>query len=203
VRLKVSRLSYEDLQAQVDTLLRQHNPTGKIPVPIEKIVEFGFGLTLVPIHDLQTVYEVDAFTAKDLQTIYVDHATMMSRSPYRYRFSLAHELAHVVLHRPIYKEVHFRSAAEWKKMMLAMDEADRSWIEWQANNFAGLLLVPRAPLRSAMQKAVTQAAEHGLDVRGCAEVAKDYVCEGLSRTFEASGQVIAIRVEKDGLWPPT
>lgn len=199
--LPIPWLSYENLRARADVVLRAHNPDHLIPIPIEQIVEFGFGLDIIPIPGLQTVHEVDAFTSKDLRTIIVDLAGFESRSPNRYRFSLAHELAHVVLHADVYAQIHFSSVAEWKRMILALPERDREWLEWQAYNFAGLLLVPREPLTSALAEAVQMASEQGFDLLESQDVAKAYVCTWLGKRFEVSGQAVEKRLDRDGLWP--
>lgn len=200
--LSVPCLSYEGLRAKADTFLKNYNSHGKIPVPIEQIIEFEFGLTIIPLHELLTVYEVDAFISRDLKTIYVDNSVLESRSPNRYRFSLAHELAHVVLHHQVYEEIHFSTATEWKKLIGSLEERDRYWLEWQANAFAGLVLVPKAPLVSRLSEAITAARKEGFELKNAKEVAKDYVSTWLGRKFEVSAQVIAIRLDKDALWPP-
>lgn len=163
--LPIPRLSYEALRGRADAVLGAHNPNHLIPVPIEQIVEFGFGLNIIPVPGLQTVHEVDAFTSRDLRTIIVDLAVFESRSPNRYRFSLAHELAHVVLHADVYAQIHFSSIAEWKRVILALPEPDREWLEWQAYNFAGLLLVPRESLTSTLAEAVQMASDKGFGER--------------------------------------
>lgn len=165
-------------------------------------MEFGFEINIVPMPELQVVYGIDAFTPKDLSTIIVDQAALESRWPNRYRFSLAHELAHVVLHADAYAQIHFSNVDEWKRVIASIPESDWSWLEWQAYNFAGLILVPREPLEEKLREAVRRAAEQGFDVRGDPEVAEGYVFTWLGRQFEVSAQVIEKRLEKDGLWPP-
>lgn len=201
--LPIPHLSYENLRAKADALLCAHNPSGLIPVPIEQIVEFRFGINIVPIPGLQAVHEADAFTSKDLRTIMVDLSVLESRSPYRYRFSLAHELAHVVLHREVFAAIHFSTLDEWKRVVMSLPEPDREWLEWQAYNFAGLVLVPREDLRQRLDQAVEKAAEAGFDVAEIPDVSRAYVCTWLGRQFEVSAQVIEKRLDKDRLWPPS
>lgn len=200
--LPIPRFSYDDLRARANSLLQTHNPAGHIPIPIEEIVEFGFGINIIPIPGLLTVHEVDAFTAKDLRSIMVDLSTVESRSPNRYRFSLAHELGHVVLHADVYAQIEFLSIREWKQVVMSLPEKDREWLEWQAYSFAGLILVPREPLMERLADAVRIASEQGFDVVENHEPAKDYVCTWLGRQFEVSSQVVEKRLDKDGLWPP-
>ena len=42
-------LPYEKLRAVADEFLKQHHPSGELPIPIEKIVEFRLRLDIVPV----------------------------------------------------------------------------------------------------------------------------------------------------------
>lgn len=88
---KAPFLSKEVLRAKAAEFLDKYNPKCKIPVPIEKIVEFDFGLDIVPVPGLQDSFDVVAYSTKDRQEIRVDKHVFESRET-RYRFSLAHEL---------------------------------------------------------------------------------------------------------------
>jgi hypothetical protein len=193
-------LSYADLRRRAGDFLRTYHPDGSIPVPIEQIVEFHYRLDIIPVPGLQDAFEVDGFISSNLMSITVDAFVYEHRSG-RYRFTLAHELAHVVLHRRIYEAHRFRRVEEWKRFQREMDEDDRRWLEWQAYAFAGLILVPTEPLRAEYQKAIRAASRAGLSVQKTGEVAKSYITDWLARRFEVSPQVIERRLDKDELWP--
>ncbi len=96
-------LSYRDLRVRAADFLRTHHPQGTIPVPIEEIVEFKYRIDIIPVHGLQQAFEIDGFISSDLKTITVD-CFIYEHRPNRYRFTLAHELAHAVLHRKIFHD---------------------------------------------------------------------------------------------------
>jgi Zn-dependent peptidase ImmA (M78 family) len=200
--LLVPILSYEDLRSKADALLSKHHPSGAVPVPIEQIVEFDFDIQIIPVPGLQRVHEIDAFSSQDFEAIMIDRSVMESHSPYRYHFSLAHELAHAVLHRDVQRQLSFKTADDWKRAVASISEKDREWFEWQAYSFAGLFLVPNAALRNSLADAVGAAEKQGFSLRQYPDPSKDYVCSFLGRTFEVSSQVISKRIDKDGLWPP-
>jgi hypothetical protein len=199
-RLTPPFLSYRDLRRRAGDFLRTHHRAATIPVPIEEIVEFQFRIDIIPVPGLQDAFEVDGFIASDLKTITVD-AFMQKRRPGRYRFTLAHELAHAVLHRRIFMANRFRSIEEWKRFQRDMVESDRGWLEYQAYAFAGLVLVPAEPLLVEYQKALRVAARAGLSLQRAGEVARPYIANWLARRFDVSSQVIERRLEKDELWP--
>lgn len=200
--LKVPVYYYEDIRQCADNVLGKHHPSKTIPVPIEPIVEFGYSTTIIPLHELQRVYGIDAFVSHHLRTVYVDNSVMESRSPNRYRFSLAHELGHIVLHGDVFSEVEFHSVAEWKELIQSMKETDRRWLEWQAHAFAGLILVPKPALVERLKQSIELMGEQGLDFRKFPDIAKDYVCNWAGRFFKVSSQVVEKRIDKEGLWPP-
>jgi len=199
-RLAPPFLSYRDLRRRAGDFLRTHHSAATIPVPIEEIVEFQYRIDIIPVPGLQDAFEVDGFIASDLKTITVD-AFMQKRRPGRYRFTLAHEIAHVVLHRRIFLANRFRRVEDWKHFQREMDEADRRWLEWQAYAFAGLVLVPTEPLLAEYQKALRVAGRAGLSLQKAGEVARPYISEWLARRFDVSSQAIEKRLEKDDLWP--
>lgn len=198
--LEVPRHSYEELRKRADNFLRTYNPKGTIPVPIEEIVEFKFGIDIIPIPGLHQGYEIDGFISSDLSAISVDQFVYESR-PGRYRFTLAHELGHAVLHRQVYEAAAFSTIKEWKRFIEDIDLQDYEWLEWQAYAFAGLILVPPVPLKKKFAEAVHQANAAGLSIRKVGDVAKLYIASWLAKEFDVSSQVIEKRLEKDKLWP--
>ena len=194
-------LSYEDIRRRAEEFLDEFHAERTLPVPIEEIVEFDFELEVVPIEGILDDLEVDAFLTSDLKRIYVDAFVLQHRRR-RYRFSLAHELAHHELHRPLYGESRVRSVRDWRAVQDAISEEDYAWFEFQANSFAGLVLAPAVELRLEFEKAVKMARLAGLtDATLWSEAGKGYLARSLAAQFEVSEQVIERRLEKDGLWP--
>jgi hypothetical protein len=93
--------SAKDISRKAEEFLKKYHPSLSPPVPIEEIIEFQFHIDIVPLHGLHRAFEVDGFTSNDLTTISVDAFVQESR-PGRYRFTLAHEIGHGVLHRDFF-----------------------------------------------------------------------------------------------------
>ena len=199
-RLTPPILSYRDLRRRAGDFLRTHHPAGTIPVPIEEIVEFRYRMDIIPVPGLQDAFEVDGFISSDLKTIAVD-ASMQKHRQGRYRFTLAHELAHAILPRRIFLANRFGRVEDWKRFQRDLDEADRGWLEYQAYAFAGLILVPTESLLAEYQKALRVAGRAGLSLQSAGEVARPYIANWLARRFDVSSQVVEKRLNKDDLWP--
>lgn len=116
VGMEVPFYNYETIVSEAKAFCEKYNPTRRCPCPIEEIVEFEFGVDIVPTPGLQKAYEVVAFTTRDLKQIWVDEFVFENRLS-RYRFSLAHELAHIVLHPGVLQDASFTTIAEWKEVV--------------------------------------------------------------------------------------
>lgn len=190
----VPHLGYEQIRAYADGFLKRYHPEGKIPVPIEKIVEFQLKLDIIPLPGLQDAYEIEGFTSGDLRAISVDQFVYEQR-PRRYRFTLAHESGHVVLHAKLFKEHSFQMVDEWKRFVKTFPELDLSRLEWQAHCFAGLILVPKQALEEVLRDRVRLVKTPKLQRER--DFAKDLVVEKVAGHFDVSKDVIGYRLYYD------
>lgn len=70
--VKVKFLSYGQIAAQAEEVLKRFNYEGIIPVPIERIIDFDLKINIVPFLNLFKTFDINAITSSDLKTIYVD-----------------------------------------------------------------------------------------------------------------------------------
>ena len=197
---KAPYFSDSDIRRRADEFLKDHNRQRRIPVPIETIVEVSYRIDIVPMPGLQKAFDVVAFISKDLSEIRVDDFVFANR-PNRYRFSLAHELGHRVLHADVWEQLTFDDIATWKNFVTdAIPEREYSFLEYHANTFAGLVLVPPNELIEMFRTCIEMAKSAQLDVADESTGVREYVEAHLGRKFEVSEDVIHRRIEKDGLW---
>ena len=200
--VKVEWLSEDKLRTHADSFLSRYHPSRSIPIPIEEIIDLALKVDIVPTPGLKRGFEVDAFISRDMATIYVDEYTYLNVLT-RYRFSLAHEVAHAVLHQKVFHSLIFSSVAEWKEVQAAIPERDYGALEWQAYAFAGHVLVPSAELHQRFAEALTFAEKQGVQVRSWSDDARRMIAGFLARQFEVSTTVVEKRLEKEGLWSPS
>ncbi|MEK6679458.1 MAG: ImmA/IrrE family metallo-endopeptidase [Nitrospirota bacterium] len=195
---KIPIHSYEDLRKKADEFLVTYNPSGAIPVPIEEIVEFDFGINVVPVLGLQREFEVEGFTSSDLKNIYVDEYVYTDYLN-RYRFTLAHEIGHIILHRNLYNANRFSSIAGWKEFINSMTEEEHGWLEYQGYAFAGLVLVPRESLIKHTSELVKKIKGKKISLEQNWDFAWELIIAHLGKAFQVSSSVIEKRVDKDGI----
>ena len=195
---EIPKHSYEDLRKKADEFLRTYHPGGAIPIPIEEIVEFEFNINIVPILGLQRKLEVEGFTSSDHKNIYVDEYVYTDYLN-RYRFTLAHEMGHIILHRHLYDAHKFKSIDGWKEFINSMTEEEHGWLEYQGYSFAGLVLVPREHLIKFAGEWVKKIKSKGISLEHNWDFAWDLITEHLGKEFHVSASVIEKRLIKDGI----
>jgi len=203
---KPDYLSHREIEKKACEFAEKYNTDGILPFPVEEIIEFDLEINIIPIPNLQRDLDIEGFTSSDLKSIYVDQFVMENRL-YRYRFTLAHELGHIELHADIFRQFPCNSISEWKERYSAIGESDYNWLEWQANCFAGLLLVPTSALKYHFEKAleteemskITKIFKKRQITEDSIDCLLEILAGKLVKLFDVSTQVLKIRMEKEKL----
>lgn len=129
-----------EIKRHVQKLLREYReatkPVKEVPVPVEKIAKwYGAQVKFSPLDEELSGM---VYIKSDTPIIGVNSL----HHPNRQRFTIAHELGHLILHRrQLINQVHVD-----KKFPVLMRDASASTgvelMEIQANNFAASLLMP-------------------------------------------------------------
>lgn len=205
-KFKCEWLDKEEIWRRADEFFMEYWQEAILPVNMEKIVEERLNLNIEPERHLKTDHDMDAFLRRDLTGIVVDYDCYMEdRFQNRMRFSLAHEVGHLILHRYTYKNLPASSPDEWKEFILNMPDKEYASFEWQANEFAGRLLVPRGLLIQEIKDAYEELKSNQilidyLERNPDAVLAR--VSPKLCKPFGVSTEVIERRVDRESLWPP-
>ena len=155
-------------------------------------------INIVPVLGLQREFEVEGFTSGDLKNIYVDEYTYTDRIT-RYRFTLAHEMGHIVLHRHSQRAHKFSSIHGWKEFINSLTEEEHSWLEYQGYAFAGLVLVPKQSLIKYTNEWTKKIKDKGISMEKNWDFAWELITEHVAKVFLVSPDVIEKRLEKDAV----
>jgi Zn-dependent peptidase ImmA (M78 family) len=195
----------ESIWAKADEVRNELCPDGSLPINLDTIIELKMDLSIEPVHNLFLENDMDAYLKRDLSGIVVDYNMYMNEKfANRLRFSFAHELGHYFLHSSIYKDMKFDSPREWKEFILGLPEREYGSFEWQANEFAGRLLVPRTVLEDKILVACQRLSEiEMIDyLKKEPDAVLNLISPTLCRPFGVSNEVICIRAQREQLWPP-
>ena len=195
----------EELWGIADDFSKEYWPEATVPIDMEIIVEKRLGLNIEPTPSLLRDHDIDAYLRWDLTGIVVDlECFMEERFRNRVRFSFAHEIGHYILHRDVIEQIGMSTSEDWKNHVLALLEKEYMGYEWQANEFAGRLLVPRKRLEEEMMKVLRSINDKELLEHLVAnpDAVLAQMSHSLSQPFGVSEEVIEKRIEREGLWPP-
>lgn len=196
-KIQIPFLRDGDIRGRADEFRRQYWGE-RIPVDVELIAERDLHLLMIPMAGLRSMVHTDAFLSGDLKEIVYDPAV----PDVRVRFSVAHEIGHLILHRDIIEKVRPSSYREWEDLQHDLPDAIWGRAEYQAREFAGRLLIPPEllinalkELRPAVAKALTIVP--GLEL----PVLRELVSPKLAKRFFVSDQVIVRRMEVENISP--
>ncbi|MCX7025321.1 MAG: ImmA/IrrE family metallo-endopeptidase [Spirochaetes bacterium] len=190
-----------DVWDRVESFRKKTWPRGTVPVDVELIAE-RLGIEIIPKRDLM---DVEAFLTIDGSAILVN-AWKYDKPAYgkRVRFSIAHELGHAVFHLDALKKLKIESIEDYLAFTRAISDEDYRAFEWQANEFAGRLLVPIENLRSELDKAVAIIMQNNLShlVRENPDQVLARISSRIADAFDVSAEVIETRAMREEVWPP-
>jgi len=188
--------------AAADTFRQRYWPAGAIPLDVLAIAEFDLGLDIRAVASLRQDADVDALLLGDWKTLMVDKQQYLDdRYLLRLRFSVAHELGHYALHKTVFGNIPRETPAKWIAFMQGMPDREYGFLEFQAYEFAGRLLVPLDPLKTQFEKAITDVEQSGIKRDKLNDAHLSYLCIPLSKHFAVSQDVIEKRLNREKLWP--
>lgn len=203
-KFKCAWIKKPELWKRVDDFRAQYWPEGTLPVDIEAIIELRLKLSIVPVRGIFFEWGIDAWLQHDLKGIVVDEQRYLNQKcTDRLRFYLAHEVGHFVLHANLYRSLQLNSIDEWKFIEMNLPPEEYGAFEWQANEFAGRLLVPRDVLEGEVQKArqlITHNSRLYDHLREDPDAVLPRISPPVARLFGVSEWVIETRIQRENLW---
>jgi len=191
---KAPFISNKEIKGQAD-LFRKKYWGDIIPVNIEIIIEEKISIEIIPVPGLKQQCNTDAFISSDWKSVYVDNEKYMDDSYYnRLRFSIAHEIGHLVLHKGLYEELKIGSLGDFRDFQTDVSGSQYSYIETQANKFANYFLIPRKILikeRTLIIKEYKEIA--GLE----AKLINSYIATPLGKKFGVSAEAMEIALNSE------
>ena len=183
-----------ELERRARVLLEEKShPTITIPIDIDFLVETEPGVKLdyrPGIRDRFSVAGVVWKSDEDTLSIFIDEY-IADTNPTFYRFTVAEEYAHIILHRPIIEKITSLD------MVTQLMEKENYWkIDRNAKRFAAATLMPAKQLfedARDLYKRLVHAVGFG-DERAII----DRLVDRLSRTYKVSPSAMRIRISE---WP--
>jgi len=181
-----------DVVRAADEFLKTYHSSLSLPIPIEDIVERKIGMALFAIPGIKSLIGVDAFISSDFTQITIDEVCFV-RYPERTRFSIAHEIGHLILHKDWYEKYGPTNLEDYLSSHDRVDGQIYKYIEIQAHTFAGLVLVPKELLLGELEKRLGR-----IPSMEPPEVLAPFI-QDLPEIFRVSDAVILRRLQKENI----
>lgn len=199
MRLRIPFLSYGDIGQKIEAFLNEYHPSIEIPIPIEDIIELKIGLHIFPQPRLFKDHAISGFLTHDLTTIVVDEYQYDQLNE-KYRFTIAHELGHYILHKSLYKQLPpFEDSDEYIKWRLAIPNGDMTWFETHGDWFAEQVLVPSIRLEEICIEVVDKYRSKFSKLDSIPDDIWSYISNEVATHFEVNPPVVEIRIKREGL----
>ena len=150
-------LTPQEISEIVEDTRARYGILAEVPVDIEAFAEFDLRIDIIPVAGLRDRIRADAEITQDFKSILVDLEYFQNDKMHcRNRFSIAHELGHLFLHRDFFlQNFHSDNMEGWLHCHEVINDIALSRLEWQADMFAALLLVPKRELLSTIVPGAT------------------------------------------------
>ncbi len=179
----------------------------KLPLDLISFVELDLRLDLIPYDGLKKDFGADAAILADFSGLYIDGDIFdridVIRGPQlnRLRFSIAHELGHLFLHRQSFEAASITSAdhlLDW----LNEHHGRKYDYEREANEFAGRLVVPVSVLKDYFDRMVpAMDAKYGRHSWVTNAEIRSSAAELIAPRFGVHPIAIETRFDREGIWP--
>lgn len=176
-----------------------------MPVDTLELADTVLRLNVIPFDDLRAKHGIEAYLSADFKSIMVDGQTYseVERGPEwkqnRLRFSMAHEIGHWFMHKEFFLEKGFKG-------LEAFEEWNESFggsagdLEWEADEFAGRLLIPHARLKDDFSRFEAGFSKLFPDWRGNMDL-RQKTAEQMCGRYGVHYQSVETRFHREGLWP--
>jgi hypothetical protein len=203
-------LTNKEIHRAAHEFLRQNWEGGGIPVDIELLVEKQ-DYFIIPLPGLRSLLGIDACSRISTKEIYVDGDFYSNpKLVNRFRFTLAHELGHFILHETEYLGIEcakIRNGVEWARLVrdtMLMNVR----LESEADEFAGELLVARGELAPLLPNAISEAKQQAQHYRWdfdslSSDTVRAMLGWNIAPRFGVTNTVVEIRIRKHSLYPPS
>ncbi len=181
-----------DVVHAADEFLKIYHPSLSLPIPIEDIVERKIEMVLFVIPGIKFLIGVDAFISSDFTQLTIDEDCFI-KYPERTRFSIAHEIGHLILHKEWYEKYGPKNLEDYLSSHDRMDGQIYKYIEIQAQTFASLILVPKELLFGELKKRLGR-----IPSMESPEVLAPII-QDLPEIFKVSDAVILRRLQKENI----
>lgn len=184
-----------ELEAVAEEFLKQfHKPPDSIPVDIELILERDLDISIIEFQSLKRLYGMEAFITLSRRAIRMDPMFMdLDSNERRYRFTVAEEGAHAIIHKDLFKNV--KTPEDYLALYDSLDPAIYRLMDKNAKYLASAILMPAHMYEEKANEIFQDEAHDSLPLT----TVHLLTIQKLSEVFQVSDWAAGIRFQHLGL----
>ncbi len=155
-------------------------------------------LHIYPFPNLYRIFKQNGFLGRERKVIYIDEY-QYDNFVEKYRFTLAHEVGHFIMHESLYEGLSFNSEEEYIEWLQSRPRNSLGWFETHANWFAGQILVPTEWLEKYCVSLLESYRDQFSGIEYLSPEFWSYASNDLAEPFEVNPIVVEIRIRNEGL----
>jgi hypothetical protein len=199
--LPAARAAAEEFRAMYLT----GKPYYRFPLDTVFIADNVLRLDVIDFPGLVNLTGSSAYVTSSLKELYLDEAMVSAseskwRGPSiknRLRFSVAHEIGHIVMHAHLVAQVRCQQIADLPALINNQNPVKET-VEKEANEFAGRLIAPESELRPLLDNFGKLTANPKWRDDGSLRTKFADLC---CKKFGLHADGIKTRLDREGLWP--
>ena len=182
------------IESSAESCLDRFHSDRTIPTPIEKIIEDNL-INIIPLPGIRAQFGSSAAISNDLSEIQIDQ-TEYDDHEFRARFSMSHEFGHYILHEKHIRSLTLQKIPHWKDYMQKTQKNGIDAFEFQADEFAGCILMPKKQFLKELESEVTKKIKSHPILKQHPELIQATVKSPLSKIFRVTEPAVLRRLDR-------
>jgi len=190
--LALERRTNREVRRIAAELLYKFGRKEDVPVDVDEMAEFDVDIRVETRKGLHADRGIEGAITQDLTTILIDDGLFTKNI--RWRVTIAHEMAHAVLHADFIRALASDDDEAWKSANLGISGADNDVLEAEAQIFADALLVPDASLTRLHAEVIEKLKRSGREVHEVSSASKEHLAGDIARQLEVPTRMVERRL---------
>ncbi len=189
---KIHFYTPQELEAIAEVFLKKyHHPPDSLPVKIYTIAEADLKIEVYPFLGLEREYGLQGYLALSLRRIRIDQRIMdEDRYERRFRFTVAEEIAHLILHKELFEGVE--TPEDYIDAHDKISERENTRMDMDAKHLAEAILLPT-------ELFTKQTLKFAIASKKNVQLTKEGLFKKLADIFVVSTSVVDYRFWRLGL----
>ena len=200
--LTVEYLEKEQIEAIVDKIHAGKN-IKDFPFEVELFLYNEFRYNVFPSPRLEAGCKIDTALVACKKLLRIDES-IYNKQPKRARFSIAHEVGHLVLHKELIAMMiealtTANKTDDYASIINFLPKNQYRRAEWQADYFGGALLAPKSILKPKLIELIEERKSKYTSEEEFDEEDRDIIHHDLAKIFDVTKPAITVRLSAAGL----